>query len=160
MCKFKLKFKFKLNIAGYVTPTFIWFETIGVAQITPLCPAMKWWAKSLVSAPTFSIGKLGNALRWVVLLKIDGTMCVVGSVGPTGELDTAALIFGRRKLAGSLVGGIKETQEMLDFCGKHNITSDIELINMQSINEAYERMLKSDVKYRFVIDMKSLNKTA
>jgi uncharacterized zinc-type alcohol dehydrogenase-like protein len=101
-----------------------------------------------------------NTNHYMGLLKIDGTMCVVGSVGPTGELDTAALIFGRRAIAGSLVGGIKETQEMLDFCGKHNITSDIELINMQSINEAYERMLKSDVKYRFVIDMKTLNKAA
>jgi uncharacterized zinc-type alcohol dehydrogenase-like protein len=100
-----------------------------------------------------------NTNHYMGLLKVDGTMCVVGSVGPTGELDTAALIFGRRKLAGSLVGGIKETQEMLDFCGQHNITSDIELINMQSINEAYERMMKSDVKYRFVIDMKSLNAT-
>jgi uncharacterized zinc-type alcohol dehydrogenase-like protein len=98
-----------------------------------------------------------NTNHYMGLLKVDGTMCVVGSVGPTGELDTAALIFGRRKLAGSLVGGIKETQEMLDFCGEHNITSDIELINIQSINEAYERMLKSDVKYHFVIDMKSLN---
>lgn len=98
-----------------------------------------------------------NTSHYMSLLKVDGTMCVVGSVGPTGELDTAALIFGRRKLAGSLVGGIKETQEMLDFCGQHNITSDIELISMQSINEAYERMKKSDVKYRFVIDMKSLS---
>jgi len=100
-----------------------------------------------------------NINHYMGLLKVDCTMCVVGSIGPTGELDTAALVFGRRKLAGSLVGGIKETQEMLDFCGQHNITSDIELINMQSINEAYERMMKSDVKYRFVIDMKSLNAT-
>jgi uncharacterized zinc-type alcohol dehydrogenase-like protein len=62
----------------------------------------------------------------------------------------------RRNLAGSLIGGIAETQEMLDFCGKHNVQCDIELIRMQQINEAYERMLKSDVKYRFVIDMASL----
>ena len=64
--------------------------------------------------------------------------------------------MGRRSIAGSLIGGIAETQEMLDFCGQHNITSDIELIRVQEINEAYERMLKSDVKYRFVIDMASL----
>jgi uncharacterized zinc-type alcohol dehydrogenase-like protein len=64
----------------------------------------------------------------------------------------------RRSLAGSLIGGIKETQEMLDFCGKHGITSDIEMIPIQKINEAYERMLRSDVKYRFVIDMASLGK--
>jgi uncharacterized zinc-type alcohol dehydrogenase-like protein len=64
----------------------------------------------------------------------------------------------RRRLAGSLIGGIAETQEMLDFCGKHGITADIEMIKMQQINEAYERLLKSDVKYRFVIDMASLKK--
>jgi uncharacterized zinc-type alcohol dehydrogenase-like protein len=64
--------------------------------------------------------------------------------------------MGRKSVAGSLIGGIAETQEMLDFCGEHGITSDVELINIQDINEAYERMLKSDVKYRFVIDMASL----
>jgi uncharacterized zinc-type alcohol dehydrogenase-like protein len=67
------------------------------------------------------------------------------------------MILGRKTVAESVIGGIAETQEMLDFCGEHNIVSDIELINMQDINEAYERMLKSDVRYRFVIDMKSLN---
>lgn len=66
------------------------------------------------------------------------------------------MIYKRRSVAGSLIGGIKETQEMLDFCGEKNIVSDIEIINIQDINNAYERMLKSDVKYRFVIDMKSL----
>ena len=66
------------------------------------------------------------------------------------------LIFKRRRIAGSLIGGIAETQEMLDFCAEHGIVSDIEMIPMQAINEAYERMLKSDVKYRFVIDMASL----
>ncbi len=68
------------------------------------------------------------------------------------------LLFGRRSLAGSAIGGIAETQEMLDFCGKHNIVSDIEMIPIQQINEAYDRLLKSDVKYRFVIDMASLKK--
>ena len=68
----------------------------------------------------------------------------------------AALIFGRRSIAGTLVGGIKETQEMLDFCARHNIVSDIEKIPMQKINDAYTRILKSDVRYRFVIDMASL----
>jgi uncharacterized zinc-type alcohol dehydrogenase-like protein len=66
------------------------------------------------------------------------------------------LIFGRHSLAGSGIGGIKETQEMLDFCGKKNVVSDIEIIPIQKINEAYDRLLKQDVKYRFVIDMKSL----
>ena len=71
-------------------------------------------------------------------------------------LNSVPLILGRKSVAGSVIGGIAETQEMLDFCGQHNITSDIELIRMQEINEAYERMLQSDVKYRFVIDMASL----
>ncbi len=67
-----------------------------------------------------------------------------------------ALLFGRKRLSGSAIGGTEETQEMLDFCGKHGITADIELINIQEINKAYDRLLKSDVKYRFVIDMASL----
>jgi uncharacterized zinc-type alcohol dehydrogenase-like protein len=64
--------------------------------------------------------------------------------------------MGRRRLAGSAIGGIAETQEMLDFCGKHNVTADVEVIPIQKVNEAYERLLKSDVKYRFAIDMASL----
>jgi uncharacterized zinc-type alcohol dehydrogenase-like protein len=71
-------------------------------------------------------------------------------------LSTVPLVMGRRSVAGSVIGGIAESQEMLDFCGKHGITSDIEVIKIQDINTAYERMLKSDVKYRFVIDMASL----
>lgn len=90
------------------------------------------------------------------LLKRGGNMCLVGA--PENPLNVAAfsLIFQRHNLAGSLIGGIKETQEMLDFCGEKNIVCDIELITIDQINEAYERVLKSDVKYRFVIDMKSL----
>lgn len=95
--------------------------------------------------------------QYMPLLKVDGTMCIVGAIGPTGDLNSGPLIFGRRSVAGSLVGGIKETQEMLDFCGKHKITSEIELIRIDEINQAYERMIKSDVKYRFVIDMSSLS---
>jgi uncharacterized zinc-type alcohol dehydrogenase-like protein len=93
---------------------------------------------------------------YLELLKRDGTMVLVGA--PTDPLPIAAfnLIFQRHHLAGSLIGGIKETQEMLDFCAEHGIVSDIEMIPIQKINEAYERMLKSDVKYRFVIDIKSL----
>ena len=97
--------------------------------------------------------------QFMALLKRDGTMCLVGVPdGPHPSPNIANLIFKRRQLAGSLIGGIKETQEMLDFCAEHNITSDIELIPVQKINEAYERMLKSDVKYRFVIDMQSLKR--
>jgi uncharacterized zinc-type alcohol dehydrogenase-like protein len=94
-----------------------------------------------------------DVTSYMNLLKIDGTMCIVGSIGPTSELNSRPLIFGRRSIAGSLVGGIKETQEMLDFCGQHQIVSDIEIIKMDEINHAYERMQASDVKYRFVIDI-------
>ena len=91
------------------------------------------------------------------LLKRDGTLCLVGAPSaPHPSPGIFNLIFKRRQIAGSLIGGIRETQEMLDFCAEHGITSDIEMIRMQDINVAYERMLKSDVKYRFVIDMKSL----
>ncbi len=94
---------------------------------------------------------------YVNTLSTNGTLVVVGYLGPLDPmLMTVSMIMGRRSVAGSLIGGIAETQELLDFCGKHNITSDIEVINMQDINAAYERMLKADVKYRFVIDMGSL----
>ena len=90
------------------------------------------------------------------LLKVDGAMCVVGAVEPLEHVNAAQLIFGRKTLAGSLIGGIKETQEMLDFCGEKEIVSDVEMIQINEINHAFERLVKSDVKYRFVIDMKSL----
>lgn len=93
---------------------------------------------------------------YLQLLKRDGTMVLVGVPEKAPELPAFSLIDGRKSLAGSLIGGVKETQEMLDFCAEHNILSDIELIPIQKVNEAYERMLKNDVKYRFVIDMKSL----
>jgi len=95
--------------------------------------------------------------QFMELLKRDGTMCLVGVPDhPHPSPNIANLIYKRRTMAGSLIGGINETQEMLDFCAKHNITSDIELIPIQKINEAYQRELKSNVKYRFVIDMQSL----
>ena len=92
------------------------------------------------------------------LLRVDGSLALVGA--PEHPLPVAAfsLIPNRRSFAGSMIGGIAETQEMLDFCGSHNIVSDIEMISIQQINEAYERLLKGDVKYRFVIDMASLKK--
>ncbi len=93
----------------------------------------------------------------LALLKRDGTMTLVGAPSePHPSPDVFSLIFKRRSLAGSLIGGIQETQEMLDFCAEHGIVSDIEMIPIQQINEAYERMLKGDVRYRFVIDMDSL----
>jgi alcohol dehydrogenase (NADP+) len=90
------------------------------------------------------------------LLKVDGTLVLVGA--PEKPLPVVAfnLSFPRRQFAGSGIGGVAETQEMLDFCAAHNIVSDIEMIRMDQINEAYERMLKGDVKYRFVIDMASM----
>jgi alcohol dehydrogenase (NADP+) len=93
---------------------------------------------------------------YLVLLKRDGNLTQVGVPAEPLSLNVGSLIFGRRSLSGSLIGGIKETQEMLDFCGEHNVTADIELIPIQKINEAYDRLVKSDVKYRFVIDMASL----
>ena len=91
------------------------------------------------------------------LLKVDGTMCVVGAVEPLNQVNAAQLMFGRKQLAGSLIGGISQTQEMLNFCGEHNIVSEVELIRMDQIQQAFQRLVKSDVKYRFVIDMKSLS---
>lgn len=90
------------------------------------------------------------------LLKRDGTMVLVGVPDKAPELQAFSLIMGRRSLAGSLIGGIAETQEMLDYCAEKGIVSDVEVIPIQKINEAYERMIKGDVKYRFVIDLKSL----
>jgi alcohol dehydrogenase (NADP+) len=90
------------------------------------------------------------------LLRYDGTLCLVGVVEPTGEVNAAQLVFGRKRMAGSLIGGLAETQEMLDFCGAHDVVADVEVIPMQAINEAYQRLVKSDVKYRFVIDMQTL----
>jgi uncharacterized zinc-type alcohol dehydrogenase-like protein len=93
---------------------------------------------------------------YIALLKRDATMVLVGAVEPLKPFHGGGLIVGRKRIAGSLIGGIKETQEMLDFCGEHNIVSDIEVIDMKDINKAYERIISSDVKYRFVIDMASL----
>ncbi|MEW5836084.1 MAG: NAD(P)-dependent alcohol dehydrogenase [Pseudomonadota bacterium] len=94
---------------------------------------------------------------YLATLALNGTHCLVGLVEPMDPpVHAANVIFGRRSIAGSLIGGIAETQEMLDFCAEHGIVSDVEMIRIQDINEAYERMLKSDVRYRFVIDLASL----
>lgn len=94
---------------------------------------------------------------YIKLLKHDATMVCVGVIDVIEPgIDNRELVFARRSLAGSLIGGIKETQEMLDFCAKHNVLPDVEIIPIQKVNEAYERLLKNDVKYRFVIDMASL----
>ncbi|TGD58168.1 NAD(P)-dependent alcohol dehydrogenase [Flavobacterium humi] len=96
---------------------------------------------------------------YVGTLNISGTLVLVGYLGGLEPiLNTVPMILGRKSVAGSVIGGIAETQELLDFCGQHNIVSEVEVIPMQNINEAYERMLKSDVRYRFVIDMASLKK--
>jgi len=90
------------------------------------------------------------------LLQLDGNITLVGAPEKPLEVAAFSLIMGRRSLSGSMIGGIAETQEMLDFCGEHNITADVEVIPIQKVNEAYDRLLKADVKYRFVIDMASL----
>ena len=94
---------------------------------------------------------------YLELLKTNGTMCVVGAVEPLSQVNAAQLIFGRRSLSGSLIGGIAETQEMLNFCGEKNILSEVEVIRMDEINDAYARMQKNQVKYRFVLDLGSFN---
>ena len=125
----------------------------------------------VVSRNTDEVAKHANSLDFILntvsashnldtylqLLKRDGTMCLLGAPEhPHPSPTYANFIFRRKSLAGSLIGGIPETQEMLDFCAEHGIVSDVEVIPMQEINSAYERMLKGDVKYRFVIDMASL----
>jgi alcohol dehydrogenase (NADP+) len=93
---------------------------------------------------------------YIQLLRRDGNLTLVGAPEKPLAVSAFALLFGRRSLSGSPIGGIPETQEMLDFCGAHQITSDVEVIPIQKVNEAYERLLKADVKYRFSIDMASL----
>jgi alcohol dehydrogenase (NADP+) len=93
---------------------------------------------------------------YIQLLRRDGNITLVGASPKPLAVSAMALLFGRHSLSGSVIGGIAETQEMLDFCGRHNITADVEIIPVQKVNEAYERLLKSDVKYRFSIDMASL----
>lgn len=94
---------------------------------------------------------------YIPTLALNGTLVLVGYLGDLDPvLNSAPLVMGRKSVAGSVIGGIAETQEMLDFCGEHNITAEVEIINMADINQAWQRMLKSDVKYRFVIDMATL----
>ena len=94
---------------------------------------------------------------YLALLDVDGTLVIVGQVGPLDEMSTVPLLLGRRRVAGSPIGGIAETQELLDFCARKNILPECETIRMDRINEAFERMERADVRYRFVIDMSSLS---
>ncbi|WP_263383670.1 NAD(P)-dependent alcohol dehydrogenase [Granulicella arctica] len=98
-----------------------------------------------------------NLNDYLKLLRLNGTLCLVGLPEVELPISPFAMVTNRRSLAGSMIGGMKETQEMLDYCAEHNIVSDIELTTVQKLDEAYERVIKSDVKYRFVIDMASLN---
>ena len=97
---------------------------------------------------------------YLSLLRRDGSICLVGAPEKPLAVSAFSLLFGRKSLSGSPIGGIAETQQMLDFCGQNNITADVEIIPIQKVNEAYERLLKADVKYRFVIDMASLKAEA
>ena len=90
------------------------------------------------------------------LLRPDGTVCLVGASPDPLEVQTFSLVMGRHTLAGSLIGGIRETQEMLDYCAKKKVFSDVEVIPVSKINEAYDRVMKGDVRFRFVIDLKTL----
>jgi alcohol dehydrogenase (NADP+) len=93
---------------------------------------------------------------YIQLLRRDGNVTIVCAPDKPHAIQASSLLFKRRSLSGSLIGGIDETQEMLDFCGKHNITADVEVIPIQKVNEAYDRLSRADVKYRFSIDMDSL----
>ena len=93
---------------------------------------------------------------YINLLGVDGDLTLVGAPAEPLRVPAFGLIVRRRSFSGSSIGGVAETQEMLDFCGAHNVTADVEVIPIQKVNEAYERLLKSDVKYRFSIDMASL----
>jgi uncharacterized zinc-type alcohol dehydrogenase-like protein len=97
-----------------------------------------------------------NINLYINLLKRDRTLAFVGAPSEPLPLEVAGLLFGRKKIAGSIIGGIRETQEMLDFCSEHNVVADIEMIGLREIDQAYERLLKNDVRYRFVIDLASL----
>ncbi|KPC55403.1 NAD(P)-dependent alcohol dehydrogenase [Amantichitinum ursilacus] len=127
-------------------------------------------ARLLVSSDADAMAKAGSSFDLVIdtvpvkhnldlytpLLDVDATLVIVGQVGPIEEASTVPLLLGRRRVAGSPIGGIAQTQEMLDFCAEKNILPDCEMIRMDQINEAFERMEKADVRYRFVIDMASL----
>lgn len=116
--------------------------------------------KSLKGKFDLIICTVGASIDWndyLAMLTVDGHMVILGIPdAPTPPISAFNLVGGRRSLSGSMIGSIKETQEMLDFCGKHNILADIELIKIQDVNEAFDRVVKSDVRYRFVIDMASL----
>jgi len=117
------------------------------------------WTNGLIGSFDFILDAVSadhNISEYVGLLKKDGTLTLVGAPEKPLPVSAFSLIFGRKRISGSAIGGIAETQEMLDFCGAHNITSDVEVIPIQQINEAYDRLLRSDVKYRFVIDMASI----
>ena len=113
---------------------------------------LKWYFDLLINTLAVEI----DWNKYLNLLALDGIMVVVGVPEKETPIGAYSLISARRSIAGSVIGGIRETQEMLDFCSKNNIACDIELIPIQKVNEAYERVVNSDVRYRFVIDMKSL----
>ena len=129
----------------------------GVRLIAP-CDQDDVWHPDKLAVLAGALERSGALLAYCDLrvVRPDGTVCLVGAPPKPLAVTSFSLIFGRKRLAGSLIGGIAGTQEMLDFCGQHGITADVEIIPIQKINEAYERMLRSDVKYRFSIDMASL----
>jgi uncharacterized zinc-type alcohol dehydrogenase-like protein len=115
----------------------------------------KWAGKFDFLLNTIPVGHDVNP--YLNLLKYNKTMCLVGAIEPLANVNGAMLVTGRKAVAGSLIGGLKETQEMLDFCGEHDVVATIEEIKMSEINDAFERMQDNDVRYRFVIDMATLD---
>lgn len=125
----------------------------------------------LISSDIAAMGKAASSFDLIIdtvptkhdltpylpLLDMDGTLCIVGQIGPLDEMNSLPLLLGRRRVAGSAIAGIAETQEMLDFCARKNVLPEVEMIRIDQINEAYERLERSDVRYRFVIDMAALN---
>ena len=149
-----LKFDFCLTVPHYRT-----WKSLAEVESSSISKNPEEMDKHIASFDFIlsTVAASHNLDAYTALLKRDGTLCLVGVPDqPHPSPAIGNLIFKRRSIAGSLIGGIKETQEMLDFCAEHAITSDIEMIPIQQINEAYERVLKSDVKYRFVIDLASL----
>src|SRR5438093_7189627 len=165
--------KSKYFTAGSATRTFTKPGMNGTTQFIPACRAMRLSAASPESAPALpssgpvkhqgsfnfildAVSAQHDINAYLSLLKLDGTLTLVGAPEQPLPVTAFNLLLPRRNFAGSAIGGIAETQEMLDFCATHGIVSDIELIPIQKTNEAWDRLLKQDVRYRFVIDMASL----
>ena len=127
-------------------------QTVGMQQFNTSLQNLRGHFDFIID----TVSALHDLNQVLGLLKRDGTLILAGTPPGPAPVQGFSLIGGRKKIGGSMIGGIKETQEMLDYCAKHSIMSDVEVIPIQEINNAYERVMKADVKYRFVIDMATL----